>query len=271
MADDRPQLGAGIIALHDPHRGHEHDFNVWYEADHMLAAGTMAPWTIAGARWVAPRALRDLRYPADGPFGPSDRGAYLMLFWIQAGRLADQQAWVFDEMQKIAEQDRNFARARRRHRDHVRLRAQRGARRRRRSGGARAAAPLPGRGAGGRGAHTRHVARRARRLAAGRLLRRPHAGLAAPDGGGVHAAPEGAVVAGGRARGGGRRRPAVRRLLHRDRPEPTCGTSTSPASARRSAPPASAACCSPPRSSLPSSAPTPTPTPSGDVRISARL
>ena len=109
MADDRPELGAGIIALHDPHRGHEHDFNRWYEADHMLGAGTMAPWTIAGARWVAPRALRDLRYPADGPFGPSDRGAYLMLFWIQAGRLADQQAWVFDEMQKIAEQDRNFA------------------------------------------------------------------------------------------------------------------------------------------------------------------
>jgi len=109
MSDDRPQLGAGIIALHDPHRGHEHDFNVWYEADHMLAAGTMAPWTIAGARWVAPRALRDLRYPADGPFGASERGAYLMLFWIQAGHLADQQAWVFDEMQKIAEQDRNFA------------------------------------------------------------------------------------------------------------------------------------------------------------------
>lgn len=109
MTDDRPRVGHGIIALHDPHRGHEHAFNRWYEADHMLAAGTMAPWTIAGARWVAPRALRDLRYPRTGPFGPSDRGAYLMLFWIQAGRLADQQAWVFEEMQKIAAQDRNFA------------------------------------------------------------------------------------------------------------------------------------------------------------------
>ena len=29
-------------------------------------------------------------------------------YWIQAGRLGDQQAWVFDEMKKIAEQDRNF-------------------------------------------------------------------------------------------------------------------------------------------------------------------
>lgn len=114
MTDDRPQLGAGIIALHDPHPGHEHDFNRWYEADHMLGAGTMAPWTIAGARWVATRELRDLRYPADGPWGQSDRGAYMMLFWIQAGRLGDQQAWVFDEMKKIAEQDRNYE-----HRDAV--------------------------------------------------------------------------------------------------------------------------------------------------------
>jgi hypothetical protein len=109
VVDDRPRLGHGIIALHDPHRGHESAFNRWYEADHMLGAGTMAPWTISGMRWVAPRALRDLRYPEIGPFGPSDRGAYLMLFWIQAGRLADQQAWVFEEMQKIAAQDRNFA------------------------------------------------------------------------------------------------------------------------------------------------------------------
>jgi hypothetical protein len=109
MTDDRPRLGHGIIALHDPHRGHEHDFNQWYEADHMLAAGTMAPWTISGMRWVAPRALRALRYPAEGPFGPSERGAYLMLFWIQDGRLADQQAWVTEQMQVIGAQDRNFA------------------------------------------------------------------------------------------------------------------------------------------------------------------
>jgi hypothetical protein len=108
MTDDRPRLGHGIIALHDPHPGHEHDFNRWYEADHMLAAGTMAPWTIAGMRWVAPRALRALRYPAEGPFGPADRGAYLMLFWIQHERLADQQAWVTEQMQLIAAQDRNF-------------------------------------------------------------------------------------------------------------------------------------------------------------------
>lgn len=109
MTHERPELGHAIIALHDPVRGRESAFNEWYEADHMLAAGTMAPWTIGGMRWVAPAALRALRYPETGPFGPATRGAYLMLFWIQTGRLTDQQAWVTEAMVDIAAQDRNFA------------------------------------------------------------------------------------------------------------------------------------------------------------------
>lgn len=104
-----PEVGHTIIALHDPVRGRESAFNRWYEADHMLAAGTMAPWTIGGMRWVADRDLKALRYPAEGPFGPATRGSYLMLFWIQRDRLAEQQAWVTEAMTDIAAQDRNFA------------------------------------------------------------------------------------------------------------------------------------------------------------------
>lgn len=105
----RPDVGHAIIALHDPVRGRETAFNEWYEADHMLAAGTMAPWTIGGMRWVADRDLKALRYPAEGPFGPATRGSYMMLFWIQRDRLAEQQAWVTEAMADIAAQDRNFA------------------------------------------------------------------------------------------------------------------------------------------------------------------
>jgi hypothetical protein len=108
-AHRRPNVGHAIIALHDPLPGRESAFNTWYEADHMLAAGTMAPWTIGGMRWVAPRDLKALRYPAEGPFGPATRGSYLMLFWIQRDRLAEQQAWVTEAMADIAAQDRNFA------------------------------------------------------------------------------------------------------------------------------------------------------------------
>lgn len=109
MTDDRPRLGHAILAMHDPFPGHERAFNRWYEDDHMLGAGAMAPWNIAVARYVAPREYTALRYPADGPFGPATRGAYLALYWIQAGRLAEQQAWVTEQMVAIGDQGRMFA------------------------------------------------------------------------------------------------------------------------------------------------------------------
>ena len=87
-------LGAGIFALHDPHPGHERDFNRYYERDHMYAAAILAPWTIAGTRFVATAELKQLRYPADGPFGPIEEGSYLTMYWIVDGKLDEQQAWV---------------------------------------------------------------------------------------------------------------------------------------------------------------------------------
>jgi hypothetical protein len=108
VTDDRVELGAGILALMDPHHGYEKAWNRWYERDHMYGAAIMAPWTIAGARFVATRDLKALRYPAQGPFGDAERGSYLICYWIQADHLADQQAWVLAEMKKIAEQGRNF-------------------------------------------------------------------------------------------------------------------------------------------------------------------
>ena len=109
MPDDRPRLGHAILAMHDPFPGHERAFNRWYEDDHMLGAGSMAPWNVSVGRYVAPRDLKDLRYPDAGPFGPADRGSYLALYWIQAGRLAEQQAWVTEQMVTIGEQGRMFA------------------------------------------------------------------------------------------------------------------------------------------------------------------
>src|SRR6266498_3864809 len=46
-------LGAGIFALHDPHRGHERDFNRYYERDDMYAAAMLSAWRISGQRLVA--------------------------------------------------------------------------------------------------------------------------------------------------------------------------------------------------------------------------
>ena len=101
-------LGAGIFALHDPHPGHEREFNRYYERDHMYAAAILAPWTIAGQRFVATSDLKRLRYPADGPFGPIREGSYLTMYWIVAGKLDEQQAWVSDQMKLLNAAGRTF-------------------------------------------------------------------------------------------------------------------------------------------------------------------
>jgi hypothetical protein len=101
-------LGAGIFALHDPHPGHERDFNRYYERDHMYAAAILAPWTIAGQRFVATAELKRLRYPAEGPFGPITDGSYLTMYWIVAGMLDEQQAWVNGQMKALNAAGRTF-------------------------------------------------------------------------------------------------------------------------------------------------------------------
>jgi hypothetical protein len=101
-------LGAGIFALHDPNRGHERAFNRYYERDHMYAAAILAPWTIAGQRFVATAELKKLRYPHDGPFGPVGDGSYLTMYWIMQGELAAQQAWVADQMKLLNAAGRTF-------------------------------------------------------------------------------------------------------------------------------------------------------------------
>src|SRR3954452_14999136 len=50
----------------DPVRGFEREYTRWYERDHFYGGCMIGPWLYAGSRWVAPRALKDLRWPANG-------------------------------------------------------------------------------------------------------------------------------------------------------------------------------------------------------------
>jgi hypothetical protein len=110
MGDDGPvRLGAGIFALHDPHRGYEREFHHFYERDHMYAAAILAPWTIAGQRFVATAELKAMRYPEEGPFGPVRDGSFLTMYWITEDHLGDQQAWVNEQMQLLTAAGRQFA------------------------------------------------------------------------------------------------------------------------------------------------------------------
>lgn len=107
---DATALGSAFITLVEPHPGHEHAYNRWYEDDHFYAGAMAFPWWFAGRRWVATRALRDLRFPADSSVAqPVDAGCYLGTYWITDGRHRDQWQWLGATVKRLSSEGRMFA------------------------------------------------------------------------------------------------------------------------------------------------------------------
>jgi hypothetical protein len=114
MADKPIALGHALFAFVEPHPGYARAFNLWYERDHVYAAGA-APWTLASQRWIATRPLKTLRYPIDNPIcRPVERGTFLAGYWIRAGKLDEQQRWVQSQMGEFYGPGRAFE-----HRDNL--------------------------------------------------------------------------------------------------------------------------------------------------------
>ena len=110
------RLGGALFTLVEPHRGHEVDYNRWYERDHFYAGCMIGAGTLAGARFVATAADKALRFPADSPLCGGDvrRGSYLALYWILAGRFGRWIRWGTDQVRWLHRHGRMFP-----HRDHV--------------------------------------------------------------------------------------------------------------------------------------------------------
>ena len=102
-------LGHAIFGLIEPHPGHERAWNRYYERDHLIAAGSCAPWTFSTQRWVATRRHKDVRSPRTNVIAsPYDKGSFLAGMWIHKDKLALQQAWVAEQMPILAAQGRTF-------------------------------------------------------------------------------------------------------------------------------------------------------------------
>jgi hypothetical protein len=87
-------LGKALISLIEPTPGHDREYNRWYEDDHAIISAYACPWIFAGRRWVATRALRDMRTPARSAVAdPVGQGCYLATYWIIAGRYDEFLAW----------------------------------------------------------------------------------------------------------------------------------------------------------------------------------
>ncbi len=109
------RLGSMLFTMVEPHRGHEVAYNRWYERDHFYAGCMVGPWLFAGRRWVATRALKDLRFGAEPDvFGGRDLGSYLAVYWILDGRHDDHVDWALRQVNWLHEHGRMFA-----ERDHI--------------------------------------------------------------------------------------------------------------------------------------------------------
>lgn len=109
--DEYPvKVGAMLFTMVDPNRGHEVAYNRWYERDHFYAGVMTGPYAFAGGRWVAPRELKDLRWPSDSPFArPVDSGSYLSIYWYLAGNEDEHIEWGGQQVRWLYGNGRGFA------------------------------------------------------------------------------------------------------------------------------------------------------------------
>jgi hypothetical protein len=109
------RLGSMLFTLVEPHPGREVAYNRWYERDHFYAGCMVGPWLFAGRRFVATRALKDLRFGTDADlFGGADLGSYLAVYWILEGRHEDHVDWALRQVQWLHANGRMFG-----ERDHI--------------------------------------------------------------------------------------------------------------------------------------------------------
>ena len=104
------QVGSMLFTMVDPQRGAEVDYNRWYERDHFYAGCLVGPWLFAGRRFVAPRRLKDLRFPEDSTLArPTVKaGSYVAMYWIHAGHHDEHHEWAGKQAAWLYKNGRGF-------------------------------------------------------------------------------------------------------------------------------------------------------------------
>ncbi len=97
-----------MIAIAEPHRETLERYHRWFERDHMYSAVLIGPGAFAANRYVATRALKDLRYPRDGAvFARVDAGSFVALYFIAADRVEEHFEWSYAETARLGAAGRN--------------------------------------------------------------------------------------------------------------------------------------------------------------------
>lgn len=104
------QVGSMLFTMVDPQPGHEVEYNRWYERDHFYAGCLVGPWLFAGRRWVAPKRLKELRFPQDSSFArPTvQAGSYVAMYWIHADHHQEHHEWAGQQARWLYQNGRGF-------------------------------------------------------------------------------------------------------------------------------------------------------------------
>lgn len=104
------RIGQALFTMVDPNRGHEVAYNRWYERDHRYSGCMIGPGWFSGSRWVAPKRMKDLRFPATGPVATTtDDGSYLAVYWVHEPEMEEAQAWGTTQVGELYAAGRGFA------------------------------------------------------------------------------------------------------------------------------------------------------------------
>lgn len=109
LTDDPVELGSILFTMVEPTKGFEVEYNRWYERDHLYSGVMIGPYSLAAGRFVAPRELKQLRYPKDSPITPdSMTGSYLAIYFILAGHHDEWWRWGRRQVKVLIDANRMF-------------------------------------------------------------------------------------------------------------------------------------------------------------------
>jgi hypothetical protein len=116
VTDDPIRIGTMLFTLVEPHRGHEVDYNRWYERDHFYAGCQIGAFNFSGARFVSTADLKALRFPTgeSALVADPEAGSYLGVYYVLAGHHDEWNRWAVDQVNTLHAAGRMFE-----HRDHI--------------------------------------------------------------------------------------------------------------------------------------------------------
>lgn len=102
------RLGHLLVAIAEPHPERVHEYNQWFEEEHMYDAVMVGPGAFAANRYVATRRHKLLRHPDDGGvFADSSQGSYVGLYYLAPGTAEEHFAWSFPQNAWLGDSGRN--------------------------------------------------------------------------------------------------------------------------------------------------------------------